>query len=65
MKPTATKADLPSSHDVSVFIHNTFIDFLQQLKTDIQSPATGGISTTMDLWSVDQTKVVFLSITAH
>ncbi|KIK91213.1 hypothetical protein PAXRUDRAFT_150008 [Paxillus rubicundulus Ve08.2h10] len=47
------KADLPSSHDVSVFIHNTFIDFLHQ------------ISTTMDLWSVDQTKVAFLSITAH
>ncbi|KAF9234313.1 hypothetical protein BU15DRAFT_31439, partial [Melanogaster broomeanus] len=32
MKPTAMKADLPSSHDVSTFIHNAFIDFLQQLK---------------------------------
>ncbi|KIK81661.1 hypothetical protein PAXRUDRAFT_155568 [Paxillus rubicundulus Ve08.2h10] len=64
MKPTAMKADLLSSHDVSTFIHNTFINFLQQLKTSIQSPATGQILTTMDLWLADQTKAAFLGIVA-
>ena len=36
MRPAATKADIPSAHDVSTFIHNSFIDFFQRLKINIQ-----------------------------
>ncbi|KIM67446.1 hypothetical protein SCLCIDRAFT_107455 [Scleroderma citrinum Foug A] len=36
MRPNANKADIPSSHDISTFIHNSFIDFLQNLKSRIQ-----------------------------
>ena len=36
MRPTATNADLPTTHDICVFIHNAFIDYLKQLKKDIQ-----------------------------
>ena len=77
MRPAATKADIPSAHDVSTFIHNSFIDFFQRLKTNIQvssilfwvayskphtlqSNAAGRVSTTMDLWLVNQTKAAFL-----
>ncbi|KIM65341.1 hypothetical protein SCLCIDRAFT_38991, partial [Scleroderma citrinum Foug A] len=59
MRPAATKADIPSTHDVSTFIHNSFIDFFWQLKTNIQSNAAGRVLTTMDLWSVNQTKAAF------
>ncbi|KAN0081297.1 hypothetical protein V8E55_008921, partial [Tylopilus felleus] len=65
MQPNATKADVPSSHDITTFIHNEFISFIKQLKVEIQSLSTGRVSTTMDLWSVDQTKASFLGITAH
>ncbi|KIK91933.1 hypothetical protein PAXRUDRAFT_38561, partial [Paxillus rubicundulus Ve08.2h10] len=30
-----------------------------------QATTTGQVSTTTDLWSVDQTKAAFMSITAH
>ncbi|KAG9310553.1 hypothetical protein JVU11DRAFT_9102 [Chiua virens] len=63
MQPNATKADIPSTHDVSTFVHNEFINFIKQLKVEIQLPSTGRISTTMDLWSVEQTKAAFLGIT--
>ncbi|KAF8057817.1 hypothetical protein FPV67DRAFT_1429746, partial [Lyophyllum atratum] len=36
MRPTATKADLPSSHDVRNHIHNSFVERLNQLKKDIE-----------------------------
>ncbi|KIM51950.1 hypothetical protein SCLCIDRAFT_65894, partial [Scleroderma citrinum Foug A] len=36
MCPNANKADIPSSHDISTFIHNSFINFLQNLKHRIQ-----------------------------
>ncbi|KIM57892.1 hypothetical protein SCLCIDRAFT_59477, partial [Scleroderma citrinum Foug A] len=36
MRPNANKADIPSSHDISTFIHNSFVDFLQNLKHRIQ-----------------------------
>lgn len=82
MRPNATKADVPSSHDITTYIHNEFVSFIKQLKVEIQvsysftffsmalttseqSPSTGRVSTTMDLWSVDQTKASFLGITAH
>ncbi|KAF8442871.1 hypothetical protein L210DRAFT_3397292 [Boletus edulis BED1] len=36
MRPNATKADIPSTHDISVYVHNEFIDFIKQLKVEIQ-----------------------------
>ena len=36
MHPNANKADIPSSHTILTFIHNSFIDFLQNLKSRIQ-----------------------------
>lgn len=81
MRPNATKADLPSTHDIRTFIHNEFHGFMKQLKADVQvclfllvfldcpqpfqSSSSGRISTTIDLWSVDQTKASFLGLTAH
>ncbi|KIK95567.1 hypothetical protein PAXRUDRAFT_140369 [Paxillus rubicundulus Ve08.2h10] len=36
MRPAATRADLPSTHDISIFIHNTFVSFINNLKSEIQ-----------------------------
>lgn len=36
MRPAATNANLPTTHDICVFIHNVFISCLKQLKKDIQ-----------------------------
>ncbi|KAF9235201.1 hypothetical protein BU15DRAFT_37058, partial [Melanogaster broomeanus] len=36
MQPAATRADLPSTHDISTFIHNAFISFINDLKSEIQ-----------------------------
>ena len=30
MRPTSNAADLPSTHDITTYIHNTFIDSLKQ-----------------------------------
>ncbi|KAF9220702.1 hypothetical protein BS17DRAFT_713667 [Gyrodon lividus] len=35
MKPTAANADLPSMHDISTYVHNSFIEFLRTLKSDL------------------------------
>lgn len=35
MRPKTTKKDLPSTHDLSVYIHNRFVDQLKLLKKDI------------------------------
>jgi maltodextrin utilization protein YvdJ len=35
MRPKTTKNDLPSTHDVSVYIHNRFVDQLKLLKKEI------------------------------
>jgi len=35
MRPKATKANLLSSHNVTVYIHNQFSNWLKQLKADI------------------------------
>ena len=35
MRPKTTKKDLPTTHDVSVFIHNRFADQLKLLKKEI------------------------------
>ncbi|KAF9232796.1 hypothetical protein BU15DRAFT_54617 [Melanogaster broomeanus] len=36
MRPTTIKSDLPSQHDVSNYIHNSFVLFLRELKANIQ-----------------------------
>jgi hypothetical protein len=35
MRPRTTTADIPSTHDVTVFIHNQFADLLDKLKDQI------------------------------
>ncbi|KAG6904054.1 hypothetical protein DXG01_012929, partial [Tephrocybe rancida] len=35
MRPKATKADLPSTYDVKVFLHNKYVEWLKQLQSDI------------------------------
>lgn len=80
MRPKTTKNDLPSTHDVSVYIHNRFIDQLKLLKSEITvsimlmmsksysqflQVALGKISTTSDGWTADNTKGSFLGMTAH
>ena len=35
MRPKATKLDIPSSHDISVYIHNSCVKWLKDLKDDI------------------------------
>ncbi|KAG2752566.1 hypothetical protein P692DRAFT_20725987 [Suillus brevipes Sb2] len=32
MRPNAILADIPSTHDVSAYIHNAFIEFFKDLK---------------------------------
>ncbi|KAF8057052.1 hypothetical protein FPV67DRAFT_1430865 [Lyophyllum atratum] len=36
MRPQAKKIDLPSAHDVGVYIHNAFCKGLEKLKADIE-----------------------------
>ena len=81
MRPKTTKNDLPSTHDVSVYIHNRFVDQLKLLKEEISvstmliiswffthrfsQEAPGKVSTTSDGWTADNTKGAFLGMTAH
>ncbi|KIK78836.1 hypothetical protein PAXRUDRAFT_162948 [Paxillus rubicundulus Ve08.2h10] len=65
MHPNTSKADLPSTHNISTYVHNSFIEFLNNLKVRIQVTTAGCISTTTNLWSVDQTKAAFMGLTAH
>jgi hypothetical protein len=43
MRPKTTLKDLPSTHNVSVYIHNSFIDRLKLLKKEI-SVSTNNIN---------------------
>jgi hypothetical protein len=36
MRPNTNKADLPTAHDVSLYIHNAFVNHLQEIKEEIQ-----------------------------
>ncbi|KIM67463.1 hypothetical protein SCLCIDRAFT_41768, partial [Scleroderma citrinum Foug A] len=65
MRPKATKTDILSTHNIYMYIHNAFGEFIKELRSEIQSTATGRVSTTMDTWSVEQTKASFIGITAH
>jgi hypothetical protein len=35
MRPKSTLKDLPTTHDVKKYIHNRFVDRLEELKQDI------------------------------
>ena len=35
MKPKAVRNDMPSTHDVTTYIHNQFVKWLKELKSDI------------------------------
>jgi hypothetical protein len=35
MRPKAGSVDLPTTHDVTVYIHNKFVKWLRKLKDDI------------------------------
>ncbi|KIM57113.1 hypothetical protein SCLCIDRAFT_47350, partial [Scleroderma citrinum Foug A] len=65
MCPQTHTSDLPSTHDITNYIHNSFVKFISALKERLQGNNIGCISTTTDLWSVDQTKALFMGITAH
>ena len=79
MRPKTTRKDLPSRHDIEVYIHNEFVDWLKTLKSEIlvskkilfmlfgltfMQEAPGGISSTADGWTADNTKGSFLGMTA-
>jgi hypothetical protein len=36
MHPTATVADLPSTHNVMTYIHNLFIKLIKDIKAEMQ-----------------------------
>ena len=36
MRPKTTKADVPTTHDIMSHLHNEFVEWLQQLKADIE-----------------------------
>jgi hypothetical protein len=73
--------DLPSINDVRLYLHNTFVQHLNNLKQDIKvsllslyiyllltSPnqnAPGKVSTTTDGWTTDNTKQGFLGIVTN
>jgi hypothetical protein len=79
MRPKSTTLDLPSSHDVKVYIHNEFVKHMAELKQEITvsssylkvlcylpfQEAPGKVSITEDGWSADTTKMGFQGMTAH
>jgi hypothetical protein len=80
MRPKTTKSDLPSTHDVTTYIHNEFVRLLEDFKTAITvrlslslmnfaqfffQAAPGKVSITVDGWSADTTKAAFLGMTGH
>jgi hypothetical protein len=35
MRPKSVRQDMPSTHEVTTYIHNEFVNWLNQLKSDI------------------------------
>lgn len=54
MRPKTTRQELPSGWTCRKLIKNAFVDFLEELRTDIAA-APGEVSTNFDLWTRDQT----------
>jgi hypothetical protein len=81
MRPKTTIKDLPSTHNVSVYIHNSFVEQLKLFKKEISvstmrsctvtcthrflQEAPGKVSMTSDGWTADNTKGSYLGLTAH
>ena len=36
MRPATTKADLPSTYNITTFIHNFFVTFLKEIQEEIK-----------------------------
>ncbi|KZS87553.1 hypothetical protein SISNIDRAFT_419439, partial [Sistotremastrum niveocremeum HHB9708] len=36
MRPQTTASELPSSHDISTYVHNEFVSLLNQFKTEFE-----------------------------
>ncbi|KAG6904718.1 hypothetical protein DXG01_007641 [Tephrocybe rancida] len=54
---------VPLTHNVKVHIHNKYVKWLNELKSDIME-APGKVSVTSDGWSEDKTRAVYLGTTA-
>lgn len=80
MRPASTTTELPSTHDITTYIHNAFIKLIESVKADIQVSFFHTCKCIFwcnlvhnywpcryisDLWSIDQTKASFLGLTAH
>lgn len=81
MRPKTIRPDLPSTHEVTKYLHNEFVAWLKTLKNDIEVSQTrlpntrltkhyaqcapGKVSATADGWTADHTKASFLGMTAH
>ncbi|KAF8155660.1 hypothetical protein B0H34DRAFT_505043 [Crassisporium funariophilum] len=64
MRPKLTTSDLPSLHNVEVYLHNEFVKHMKHLKEEIMA-APGQVSITEDGWSADTTKQGFEGMTGH
>jgi hypothetical protein len=40
MRPNSNKADIPTTHAVTSYIHNQFVEFIDKLKETIQVSST-------------------------
>ena len=36
MRPSATKIDIPSTHDITVYLHNAFSSFFKKIQEEIK-----------------------------
>ncbi|KAF8622594.1 hypothetical protein AX15_006893 [Amanita polypyramis BW_CC] len=64
MWPKTKTKELPSAHDVVIYIQNEFIRFMDQIKQVIQN-APGQISVTANAWTTDTTSASFFGMTGH
>jgi hypothetical protein len=44
MRPKTTRKDLPSRHEIEVYIHNAFVGWLNKLKSEIIASAKKTVS---------------------
>jgi hypothetical protein len=80
MRLKTKSSEIPSGHNVGVYVHNECVNWLKQLREEIKvsmrarmlakgyrpgQAAPGLISMTADGWSADNTKAAFLGVTAH
>ncbi|KAF8680603.1 hypothetical protein AX14_004549 [Amanita brunnescens Koide BX004] len=64
MRPKTRTKELPTPHDVIVYLHNAYIKFMNQIKEEF-TDAPGQISVTADAWTADTTRASFFGMTGH